>query len=489
MQYFSIEAFFIALRETIEICLVVGILLCFLEKTGHPEKKRQIWIGAGLGIVASVAVGVAFGVVKYQSGKEIFVGNTEAIFEGITFLVACLLITYMIYWSMKNGRDLVRHLASSAQSSLDTGSRWGMAFLAFLQVFKEGIELTILILGASGEDPKSLPIPAVIGISTAILACWLFFRGTLELNLRHFFLWSNLLLTMFAAGLASRGFHELQEAQWWGPFEVEDASIVPWWNWPLWNTENAAPKDTNGFWSVMRYMFGYEPDPNFVEFIAYFGYWTLIVIMYVTINYREIVAAHSPKSTKRNMFAFSAYIMINAIIGVIFASDPTYRSWNGITISSLWLFISLVGIFVALFPSKPLVMLLMSISIVGVIIATGFNIADLAEGYDGKPGKGVQRFFYWMLVWDWEWANSYELGEYLTPICLLSITLFMNLIICGGYSWMSWLWYRRLDFVPENNKEIDTEMQMDGLDPVSEKKQATEFEVVSSGTEFQVVSV
>eukprot|EP00741_Cyanophora_paradoxa_P015011 tig00020830_g14482.t2 len=470
---FSVAAFFIALRETAEICLVVGILLGHLEKTGNQKYKRDVWIGTGLGVAVSIIIGIAFGVLKYQQNQQLFAGKNAYVFEGITFLIAMVFVSYMILWSMKNARNLAAEMAKAVTVALDKNSRWSMISLAFLQVVKEGIEIVLLVIGGSdADDPKRVPLPGICGILAACVVSYFFFRGSLKLNIRQFFFWSNALLMLFAAGLSSRAFHELQEADWFGLYDNKGAGL-PVTAKPCW----AAHKKNNGFFTMLRYLFGYTDSPTFLEFIAYFGYWAILGGFYLYVYRDEIFDKDTARSGRKRTFYWGLYIWCNVIVGLIVCGggDERMKSWNGELVCALWLAVTTLALLpwaLSIFPAtmrtfskhatRVVAWVVFGGALVSFLITMALNIADLAEGYEDAPG-GVQRFFYWMLVWDWSFCVSYKIGTYIASITLLSISLFLNLAICGGFTLSSWSYARSLSRVEQEGEgELDGEASSEG---------------------------
>eukprot|EP00741_Cyanophora_paradoxa_P015015 tig00020830_g14486.t1 len=500
---FSVAAFFIALRETAEICLVVGILLGHLEKTGNQKYKRDVWIGTGLGVAVSIIIGIAFGVLKYQQNQQLFAGKNAYVFEGITFLIAMVFVSYMILWSMKNARNLAAEMAKAVTVALDKNSRWSMISLAFLQVVKEGIEIVLLVIGGSdADDPKRVPLPGICGILAACVVSYFFFRGSLKLNIRQFFFWSNALLMLFAAGLSSRAFHELQEADWFGLYDNKGAGLPvtakPWWNQKLWDISWAAHKKNNGFFTMLRYLFGYTDSPTFLEFIAYFGYWAILGGFYLYVYRDEIFDKDTARSGRKRTFYWGLYIWCNVIVGLIVCGggDERMKSWNGELVCALWLAVTTLALLpwaLSIFPAtmrtfskhatRVVAWVVFGGALVSFLITMALNIADLAEvgpptgprpalfpspprrvraGLRGRAG-GVQRFFYWMLVWDWSFCVSYKIGTYIASITLLSISLFLNLAICGGFTLSSWSYARSLSRVEQEGEgELDGEASSEG---------------------------
>eukprot|EP00276_Gloeochaete_wittrockiana_P009114 CAMPEP_0184644778 /NCGR_PEP_ID=MMETSP0308-20130426/1424_1 /TAXON_ID=38269 /ORGANISM="Gloeochaete witrockiana, Strain SAG 46.84" /LENGTH=495 /DNA_ID=CAMNT_0027073481 /DNA_START=208 /DNA_END=1695 /DNA_ORIENTATION=+ len=434
-----------------------------MAKLGRQDRVRDIWIGVGIGIGCSAIIGVVFGALRYGSGQVIFEGDTEALFEGITMAVAATLVTYMIIWSMYNAKNLSRDIAADVAKSLSKDSRWSLMALAFIQVFKEGVELVLLVMGAISDEPKSIPLAAVIGILISIGLAYLFFRGSLYLDLQAFFFWSNVVLTMFAAGLVARAFHEFQEIQKFGSFEIEDVA-TPWWNTVLWNTGWCCDKHDNGFFQVLQALFGYEDTPNPVEFFAYFGYWTLIIGIHLYINYADLIRRDAVGKAGRRTIALSMYFGICSIIGIVVAANTTAGtySWNGILCCVLWLATSVYGVFVGMVRKRIHTLLFFVMALTSLLVSLGFNIADMARGTFPEGGS-VERFFYWLTVFDWNGfarnADAFVNESWNVPMALLCIVFFMNILICGGFTWSAWSFHEALRRVETALRDPVTAME------------------------------
>ena len=75
------------------ICQTINGLL---NKRSRVEEKlyRQIWLGAGLGVLICIIIGGAFIGTFYGLGKDIW-GKSEDLWEGIFCIIATVLITAM----------------------------------------------------------------------------------------------------------------------------------------------------------------------------------------------------------------------------------------------------------------------------------------------------------------------------------------------------------------------------------------------------------
>ncbi|MHA2097376.1 MAG: FTR1 family iron permease [Candidatus Kariarchaeaceae archaeon] len=273
MTIFSVASFVITLRETMEAALIVGILLAYLSKTNNDKLKKDVWIGTALAIAASVVGAVIFHIVL--GGFE---GNTEKLFEGIVMTTAAVVLTWMIVWMFSNSHTLKFELEQKTDVVLSNESRYALVVLAFISVFREGIE-TVLFLSSVGakEGVVAETFGAVVGIFLATVLAVLFFRGTVDLNIKQFFKITSVILIFFAAGLFSHAIHEFQEL---GYFGTENN----FWNKVRWDTQSILNDKDDGLGSLMRALFGYQDTPSILELVAYGFYWIMIGLMFVKVN-------------------------------------------------------------------------------------------------------------------------------------------------------------------------------------------------------------
>ena len=194
-----------------------------------------------------------------------FSGQFEEVFEGLAMLLAAAILTWMILWMQRRGREIQLDLeAKTAHATLNKGG-FALLILAFLAVFREGVELALFLMAARmASDPLSVLIGAVLGLGGAIMLGWMLFAGTRRLNLRHFFQVTNVLLLFFAAGLVAYGVHELNEAAWIPPI-IENV-------WDI----NHILSDNSELGSILKALFGYNGNPSLTEVLAYLGYFVVL---------------------------------------------------------------------------------------------------------------------------------------------------------------------------------------------------------------------
>lgn len=188
--------YLIGLREGLEASLVVCILIAYLVKTDRRDALKPIWIGIGV----AVGLALAFGCVLEFGSQELTFKAQETL-GGSLSIIAVVLVTWMVFWM----RRTARHLKADLHGKLDAALRMGTGALvatAFLAVGREGLETSLFVwtsVRASGDGAEAPLIGALLGLATAVVLGWLFYRGALRINLARFFTWTGGMLVVVAA--------------------------------------------------------------------------------------------------------------------------------------------------------------------------------------------------------------------------------------------------------------------------------------------------
>lgn len=264
----ALAEFIVMFRETFEIALVLGIMLAYLYRTKNGKYARFVYAGAALAVLASFASAAAFSLLA--GGFE---GN-EALFEGITLVLACALVTWLILWMFRQG-NVERKLEGEMEERIARHAQLGLAAFAFLAVLREGVEMVIFTGGIALSTGALSLAAGAAGAVAAVLLAWAVFRRTVKLDLKAFFLATSAMLVLLAAGLLSQGVHELQEAGVL-PVSVEHVyDITPPQNadgsYPLMHEKGAAG-------GVLKGLFGYDTAPSLEQALAYLGYLLLVLL-------------------------------------------------------------------------------------------------------------------------------------------------------------------------------------------------------------------
>jgi high-affinity iron transporter len=256
-----LAASLLTFREGLEAALIVSIILSYLRQIGH--RQRRTWVWAAVGVAVLLSLGLALGL---QAVGATFEGKAEYIFEGFTMLFAVAILTWMIFWMRYQARYVKSALEEDVRVAVDTGQNWGLFGVAFLAVFREGIE-TALFLTASSytSDGTSTLIGGALGLTAAVIFGLLIHTGMARLDVSAFFNVTSILLLVFAAGLFAHGIHEFQEAGWF-PVYVEHV-------WDL----KPVLDDKSLTGSLLRTLVGYNDNPSLIESISYIVYWGIVL--------------------------------------------------------------------------------------------------------------------------------------------------------------------------------------------------------------------
>src|SRR3954462_1956418 len=191
-------AFVIVLREGFEAALMIGLILAFLNKTGQRERHgRSVW----LGVVAALCSSVVIGAILFAAVGELE-GSAEMLYEGTAMLFAASVVTWMVFWMRKQARSLGGHLRSQVSSAIVAGGGFALASVAFIGVAREGLESALFLFASVGDDGVATTvIGGSLGALAAVTLGYLFYRGTIRMDLRRFFMVTGVLVIGFAAYL------------------------------------------------------------------------------------------------------------------------------------------------------------------------------------------------------------------------------------------------------------------------------------------------
>jgi high-affinity iron transporter len=221
-----LQSLVILVREGLEAILVIGAVMAFLIKTGNVQRKRDIHVGIGAAVLASLLTAVVL-----ETIFQISPARREAL-EGLTMMVATAMLFYVSYWllSKMEVAKWNRFVRGRVQDAVTSGSALALASVAFLAVYREGFE-TVLFYKALFLTGGSSPIPIVLGILVASVILVAVYVGInkygVKIPLKPFFAFTSAFLYYMAFVFAGKGIAELQEGGLVGTTIVQWAPRVP----------------------------------------------------------------------------------------------------------------------------------------------------------------------------------------------------------------------------------------------------------------------
>jgi len=215
------SAFVILLREGLEAVLVLAAILALLIKGGRQDALPYVHAGW---IAALALGGCTWFVASYVIALS---GSTREVTEGITALVAAVVLLYMGFWM--HNKSYANRWRSFLQEQLHTAlsarTMWALALVSFLAVYREAFE-TVLFYQALWMQAAPAYVPILGGLLAAAITLvgltWLLLRGSIHLPLGLFFGATSALLVLLAVIFAGKGIAALQEA---GTLPVEPVNF------------------------------------------------------------------------------------------------------------------------------------------------------------------------------------------------------------------------------------------------------------------------
>ncbi|MEE9288145.1 MAG: Fe-S-containing protein [Bacteroidota bacterium] len=210
-----IESFIIALREGVEIALILGILIVHLRKIHRQQLVKSVLIGLGLAAVTSI--GASYILQAYAIDSELL--------EGYLMVLAAAFVGSMVVWMWITSRGIRREIESKVneiaqreppleerreQNSLRT--HFGILLLSFLLVVREGIETVIFLRAVVySTSAWSSLLGTVLGFTVATVFAILFIQGSIRIDIGRFLKVTGVVLLVFVAQLIVNAAHEFYE--------------------------------------------------------------------------------------------------------------------------------------------------------------------------------------------------------------------------------------------------------------------------------------
>ena len=263
--------FLIGLREGVEAALIVAIVLAYVVRTGNGRHIPKIWLGSGVAVIMSVALGL---LIFNTVGS--FEEPYEQLFEGSAMLLAAVVVTWMLFWMRRQSMNLRGELQAAVDRVLSEGTAWGLAVLAFTAVIREGVETALFLAGqATSADAGagSVLVGAILGLGVAVLIGWGFYRGSRAIDLRRFFRWTGIALVFIAAGLLSHAVHEFIEVA-----EISGVAVIG--SQTAFDISAVLSHD-DGIGQFLRAIFGYSASPEVLTFVVHVAYVVAILTLYL----------------------------------------------------------------------------------------------------------------------------------------------------------------------------------------------------------------
>lgn len=262
--------FLVTLREGLEAVLIISVIIAYLRINQKQEMRKYVWSGVSLGIIFSLLVGL--GIFTIYGGLS---GVAQTLFEVGASILAVIVLTSAILWMTSNGGKVDQKIENQIESSMSGMEKKGIVILAFISIFREGVETVLMLSATAFTAPVSTAIGGAAGIITGISAGILFNKESRNLTNTQFFQVVSLLLLFFASGILSYGVHESVEIADHYGFENS-----PWFSetYDLTPSEDSILHPEKGVLGAVfsSFLGAMYLSPENITTLLYIFYWLLI---------------------------------------------------------------------------------------------------------------------------------------------------------------------------------------------------------------------
>jgi high-affinity iron transporter len=204
-----VGAFTIALREGLEIVLLIAALIGLVRKRGQADLVK--WVHAGW------LLAIPAGLLTYLGAESVLGGMQRELAEGLASLLAAVVLLGVTHWLLGqlSAKRWVQFLSRKMGSAVSS-SRAALAVLAmsFVAAYREAFEI-VLFLQALVRDAgaaRQVWLGALTGMAALCAIALVLLRIGQRLKPAPFMLASSICLAVLAFLLVGKGVHALQEA-------------------------------------------------------------------------------------------------------------------------------------------------------------------------------------------------------------------------------------------------------------------------------------
>lgn len=343
-DYFSVQVFFIVLRETIELAIIISVLLALANKSllqdsdsllqDNPTEevsencsrqnesstlpnaemlstvRWQIWAGGLCGFLGCLVVGAVILVAFYTIGADLW-SSTEHYWEATFSVIASVIISAMGVkilrvnrmqqkWHHKLGTILNKNaqMMDVAEKTSSFSDRNAMFILPFVTTLREGLEAIVFVGGIGINENTtvaSIVNSALLAMIIGTIVGVILYRSGNTLSLQWFLIVSTCFLYLVAAGLFSKGVWQFELQSFidkCGGMDVSETGHGPGSydiSKSVWHVNccNGEMPEDGVQWMLFTAVFGWTNSATYGSVTAYTLYWIAVITMFTSLVYEN----------------------------------------------------------------------------------------------------------------------------------------------------------------------------------------------------------
>jgi high-affinity iron transporter len=212
----------IIIREGLEAVLIIGAILGYMKATKR-EGRYSLWVLLGVVVAVILSLGIW---VASNTLFHVTAANRE-LFEGIVSLIAVAVLFYVTNWLFHRVYviDWMTFVKEEVGKALRAGSLFGLAFLSFTVVFREGFETVLFYQALSFDAPPTMLFGGfAVGMAIIVAIAYIILKLSGRIPIKRFFTATSIMMLILAFSFSGMGIRALQEA---GVVSISPLAIIP----------------------------------------------------------------------------------------------------------------------------------------------------------------------------------------------------------------------------------------------------------------------
>ena len=261
-----IPSFIMGFREGLEAFLLIAIILKYISKVNQPDLKSKVLQGSIVGLIISLMLGMLLNAISTSLGGA---ESLTKVWESVASLIALVLVTMFIFWMIRHGRDIAKHVEGQVEKNL---SAYGLFFISLVIVAREGTE--IAIFSFAGKYPFS---PVATGVLASFALTVLIFYSLVKINIGLLFKITLAYLILQAGYLLGytflEGFSALKEYEMISGENIIFAKAF--------DVSKTIFSHKDGIVGIpLHVVFGWYSKPEWIQFIIQYMYTILVFVFW-----------------------------------------------------------------------------------------------------------------------------------------------------------------------------------------------------------------
>ncbi len=261
-----IPSFIMGFREGLEAFLLIAIILKYISKSAQFHLRSKVIQGGIAGLIISLLLGLLLNAVSAGLGG---VTTLTKVWESVASLVALALVTMFIFWMIRHGHDMAKHVEGKVDKNLSAA---GLFFISLVIVAREGTE--IAIFSFAGKYPFNI---VILGVLASLILTLLIFYSLVKVDIALLFKITLAYLILQAGYLLGYTFHEgFSALKGYEMISGDNAVFIK-----AFDVSKTIFSHKDGVLGIpLHVVFGWYSKPEWIQFIIQYLYTGMVFVFW-----------------------------------------------------------------------------------------------------------------------------------------------------------------------------------------------------------------